>query len=71
LTGTLPTLSRADAKAKILAAGGKVTGSVSKRTDFLVAGEAAGSKLEKAKKLMITVIDETALLDRLASDLAR
>lgn len=62
LTGTLPTLSRDAAKGRILAAGGKVSGSVSKKTDFVVAGEAAGSKLDKAQALGVTVIDEAALL---------
>lgn len=62
LTGTLPTLSRDAAKDRILAAGGKVSGSVSKKTDFVVAGEAAGSKLDKAQALGVTVIDEAALL---------
>ena len=61
LTGTLPTLAREDAKAAIEAAGGKVTGSVSKKTDFVVAGEEAGSKLDKARELGIEVIDEAAL----------
>ena len=51
LTGTLPTLTREDAKARIEAAGGKVTGSVSKKTDYVVAGEDAGSKLDKAQEL--------------------
>jgi DNA ligase (NAD+) len=63
LTGTLPTLSREEAAGLIEAAGGKVTGSVSKRTHFVVAGEEAGSKLEKARKLGVKVIDETGLLD--------
>lgn len=62
LTGTLPGLSRDDAKARIEAAGGKVTGSVSKKTGFVVAGSDAGSKLEKARALGITVIDEQQLL---------
>ncbi|MFT4114586.1 NAD-dependent DNA ligase LigA, partial [Silvibacterium sp.] len=62
LTGTLPTLSREDAKAKIEAAGGKVSGSVSKKTHYVVAGEDAGSKLEKAQQLGVQVIDEAALL---------
>ena len=62
LTGTLPNLKRHEAAAKIEAAGGKVVGSVSKKTDYLVAGEAAGSKLTKAKKLSISVIDEAKLL---------
>ena len=61
LTGTLPTMSRDEAAALIEAAGGKVSGSVSKKTDFVVAGEAAGSKLEKAKTLGVAVIDEAAL----------
>ncbi len=47
-------------------AGGKVTGSVSKNTDYLVAGEAAGAKLDKAKELDISVLDEAALLERLS-----
>ena len=62
LTGTLPTLGRGDAKALIQRAGGKVTSSVSKKTDFVVAGEKAGSKLEKAEALGITILDEAALL---------
>ena len=62
LTGTFPTLSREAAGAKILAAGGKVVGSVSKKTDYVVAGEAAGSKLTKATELGVPVIDEAALL---------
>ena len=61
ITGTLPSLSRDDAKALILAAGGKVAGSVSKKTDFLVAGEAAGSKLTKATELGVPVLDEDGL----------
>jgi DNA ligase (NAD+) len=64
LTGTLPTLSRGDAAGLVEAAGGRVTGSVSKQTDTLVAGEAAGSKLEKARALGIEVIDEAELLRR-------
>jgi DNA ligase (NAD+) len=66
LTGTLPTLRRDDAKAMIEAAGGKVAGSVSKKTDFVVAGEEAGSKLEKALELGVPVIDEAELLKLLA-----
>ena len=58
LTGTLPTLKRSEAQAHIENHGGKVTSSVSKKTDFVLAGEEAGSKLEKAKKLGITVITE-------------
>ncbi|MDO5639011.1 MAG: NAD-dependent DNA ligase LigA [Neisseria sp.] len=65
LTGTLPTLKRDEAQAMIEAAGGKVTGSVSKKTDYVVAGEAAGSKLEKALNLGVAVLDEAALLDLL------
>lgn len=65
LTGTLPTLTREEAKAKIEAAGGKVTGSVSKKTDYVVAGEEAGTKLDKAKALGVPVIDEAALVEML------
>jgi DNA ligase (NAD+) len=66
LTGTFPTLSREEAKEKIEAAGGKVSGSVSKKTNYVVAGEEAGSKLDKAKELGTRVIDEAALLAMLA-----
>jgi DNA ligase (NAD+) len=62
LTGTLPTLTRDEAKTKIEAAGGKTAGSVSKKTSYVVAGEEAGSKLEKAVELNIPVIDEAGLL---------
>jgi DNA ligase (NAD+) len=62
LTGALPTMSRDDAKAYIEARGGRVSGSVSKKTDFVVAGEEAGSKLTKAEELKIAVIDENQLL---------
>ncbi len=62
LTGTLPTLKRDQASAMIEAAGGKVSGSVSKKTDFVVAGAEAGSKLEKAQSLGITVLSEEELL---------
>lgn len=65
LTGTLPTLKRDDAKAMIEAAGGKVAGSVSKKTDYVVAGEEAGSKLDKARELGVAVIDEAALIELL------
>ena len=62
LTGTLPTLSRSEAKALIEAAGGKVSSSVSKKTAYVVAGEEAGSKLDKANELGIAVIGEQELL---------
>ena len=62
LTGTLPTLTREAAAAKIEAAGGKVSGSVSKKTSYVVAGEEAGSKLEKAQALGVAVIDEAEFL---------
>jgi DNA ligase (NAD+) len=61
LTGTLPTLSRSEAAAMIKAAGGKVTGSVSKKTDHVVAGEEAGSKLAKAQQLGVSVLDEAGV----------
>jgi DNA ligase (NAD+) len=66
LTGTLPNLSREDAKAKIEAAGGRVSGSVSKKTNYVVAGEEAGSKLDKAKDLSVKVIDEERLNELLS-----
>lgn len=62
LTGTLPRLKREEAAAKIEAAGGKVTSSVSKKTDYVVAGTEAGSKLEKAQKLGVKIVDEEELL---------
>ena len=62
LTGTLPTLKRDTAQALIEAAGGKVSGSVSKKTDYVVAGEEAGSKLAKAEQLSITILNEESLL---------
>ncbi|UCV13716.1 NAD-dependent DNA ligase LigA [Quatrionicoccus australiensis] len=62
LTGTLPTLKRDEAKAMIETAGGKVAGSVSKKTDYVLAGEEAGSKLEKAQELGVAVLDETEFL---------
>ncbi|SFA49517.1 DNA ligase (NAD+) [Anoxybacillus pushchinoensis] len=65
LTGTLQSMSRAEAKEKIEALGGKVTGSVSKKTDVVVAGEDAGSKLEKANQLGITVWDEARFLQEI------
>jgi len=68
LTGTLPGLTRDQAGAMIKRAGGKVTGSVSKKTDYVVAGEAAGSKLAKAEKLGLTVLDREGLERLLAGD---
>jgi DNA ligase (NAD+) len=62
LTGTLPTLTREEAAAKIEAAGGKVSGSVSRKTSYVLAGEETGSKLEKAKSLGVSVIDEAEFL---------
>jgi len=62
LTGTLPTLTRDEAKQKIESAGGKVSGSVSKKTSYVVAGDEAGSKLDKAQELKIPVLDEPGLL---------
>jgi DNA ligase (NAD+) len=62
LTGTLPKLTREEAKARIESAGGKITGSVSKKTDYVVAGEEAGSKLDRARALGVKVIDEAELL---------
>ena len=68
LTGTLPTLTRDEAKEKIETAGGKVSGSVSKKTSYVVAGEEAGSKLEKANSLGVAVLDEAGLLKLLAGE---
>ena len=62
ITGTLPTLSRDDAKDRLEAAGAKVAGSVSKKTDYLLAGAEAGSKLTKAQELGVAVIDEAAMI---------
>jgi len=68
ITGVLPTLSRSKATEVVEKAGGRVAGSVSKATSFLVAGEDAGSKLEKARSLGVEVIDEAELLKRTAAD---
>jgi len=65
LTGTLPTLTREEATAKIEAAGGKVTGSVSKKTDFVLAGAEAGSKLTKAQELGMKILDEAQFMKML------
>jgi DNA ligase (NAD+) len=62
LTGTLPDLTREQATERIMAAGGRVTSSVSKKTDYVVAGESPGSKLEKAERLGVAVVDEAGLL---------
>ncbi|NET49467.1 MAG: NAD-dependent DNA ligase LigA, partial [Merismopedia sp. SIO2A8] len=66
LTGTLPTLSRNEAKARIEALGGKVTGSVSSKTDYVIVGEKAGSKLTKAQSLNIPCLSEDEFLELLA-----
>lgn len=66
VTGTLPTLSREEAEARVRQAGGKAAGSVSKKTSFVVAGEAAGSKLTKARELGVPILTEAAFLKRLA-----
>jgi DNA ligase (NAD+) len=65
LTGSLPDLTREEATERIVAAGGRVTGSVSKKTDYVVAGESPGSKLEKAERMGVAVLDEAGLLELL------
>ena len=67
LTGSLPDLTREEATERILAQGGKVTGSVSKKTSYLVAGASPGSKLEKAERFGVPVLDEPGLLELLAN----
>ena len=67
LTGTLPTLKRDEAKALIERHGGKVSGSVSSKTDFVLAGAEAGSKLDKARALGVPVVDEAELLARVGA----
>ncbi len=67
LTGTLPALTREEAAALVKGAGGKVTSSVSKKTDYVVAGESPGSKLAKAEKFGTTVLDEAGLLELVAN----
>ena len=67
ITGTLPTLSRNEAKQLVIAAGGKVTDSVSKATSLVVVGEDAGSKLEKARALNVTTVTEAEFLELLKS----
>jgi DNA ligase (NAD+) len=68
ITGTLPSLSRTQATALIEGAGGRVAGSVSKKTDALLAGADAGSKLDKAKELGVEVIDEAEFLKRVSGE---
>jgi DNA ligase (NAD+) len=67
LTGTLPSLTREEATQMVMAAGGRVTGSVSRKTDYLVAGESPGSKLAQAEKLEVTVLDEAGLKELLGN----
>ncbi len=65
LTGTLETFTRDEARALIEARGGRVNSTVSKKTDYVVAGEAAGSKLDKAQSLGVTILDEAAFKEML------
>ena len=68
LTGTLPDWTREEATERILAAGGRVTSSVSKKTDYLVSGDSPGSKLEKADRLGVEVVDESGLRRLLSTE---
>ena len=68
VTGTLPGFSREEAEEAIRAAGGKAGGSVSRKTDYLVAGESAGSKLTKAQELNVPILDEDGFRKLLAGD---
>jgi DNA ligase (NAD+) len=68
LTGTLPSLTREEAKKRIEEEGGNVTGSVSKKTNYVVAGTDAGSKLDTAHKLKVPVLDEAGLLQLLEQE---
>jgi DNA ligase (NAD+) len=68
ITGTLPNLTREEAKARIEMAGGRVSGSVSKKTSYVVAGEDAGSKLDKARTLKVPIVDESKLLEMLGQE---
>ena len=63
LTGTLPTLTREEAKSRIESAGGRVSGSVSKKTSYVLAGDDAGSKLEKAQQLKVPILEEKQFLE--------
>jgi DNA ligase (NAD+) len=65
LTGTLPDLTREQATERVMAAGGRVTGSVSRKTDYVVAGDSPGSKLAQAERLGVAVLDEAGLLQLL------